>query len=198
VMRKLLLPLVFAACAQAGSTWEYTFTDTFCTACGTVGFSFSQSEPVSIPQGGIFLLPGDRLSTCRIQNPDLYCQQINMYWRSDGLLEVNLFFGSSSYPTDWQLPDEAQFAVPGALDVEGVWTNSFSVEPWGIDTQTFSIVDPPESVPEPSAGHLALSGLGALLCLLGFSRANLRESLRRSKEIAFAEARPYPRRPEVS
>jgi len=35
---------------------------------------------------------------------------------------------------------------------------AFSVAPWGIDTQTFSIVDP-ESAPEPGAALLMLTGL---------------------------------------
>jgi hypothetical protein len=116
----------------------------------------------------MFFLVGNELSTCQTQNPDIYCQQLNMYWRVDGLLEVNLFFASLTNPTEWLLPDEAQFAVPGTLEIEGTWTNSFSVESWGVDTQTFSIVDPPESIPEPAAGFFAIVGLVAL-CLLSSS-----------------------------
>ena len=165
-MKKTLLSIVFVACAHAGSIWEYTFTDSYCSSCSTVGFSFVQGSPVSIPLGGTFWLPGNQLSTCQTQNPDLFCEQINMYWRGDGLLEVNLFLKSFSHPNDWELPDEAQFAVP-ALDLEGLWTNSFSVAPWGFDSQAFSIVDP-ESAPEPGAAVLMLTGLGFLVCF--FSR----------------------------
>ena len=162
-MRKLLVLLVFALCAQAGTIWEYKFTDAYCSSCGAVGFSFPQHEPISIPKGGVFVLAGNELSTCQTQNPDIYCQHVNMYWRVDGFLQVNLFLGSWSNPSEWILPDEAYFAVPGTLGMEGTWTNSFSVEPWGVDTQTFSIVDPPESTPEPAAGFLSILGLGTLL-----------------------------------
>jgi len=160
-MKSLFLFLAVTAYASAGSIWNYTFSDTFCSSCTPVGFTFSESAPISISPGVTFFLEASQLSSCQTQNPDVQCQQISMYWRSDNQLQVNLFLKSSTYPNDWELPVEAHFAVP-ALNVEGTWINSFSVEPWGIDTQMFSIVDP-ESAPEPSAGVLVVTGLvGAL------------------------------------
>lgn len=84
-----------------------------------------------------------------------------MYWRNDGQLQVNLFLKSSIYPNDSELPVETHFAVP-ALDVEGTWINSFSVEPWGVETQLFSIVDP-ESAPEPSPALLTFATVVGVL-----------------------------------
>ena len=160
-MKSLFLFLVVATYASAGSIWNYTFSDTFCSSCAPVGFTFSENAPISISPGATFFLEASRLSACQTQNPDMQCERISMYWRSDNQLQVNLFLKSSTYPNDWVLPVEAHFAVP-ALSVEGTWINSFSVEPWGIETQMFSIVDP-ESAPEPSAGLLMLAGLvGAL------------------------------------
>ena len=127
-MKRVFLLLVFAACASAGSIWEYTFTDTFCTSCQTLSFMFVEGAPISISPGATFLLDGSDLSSCRTLNPDVQCQQINMYRRSDGQLQVNLFLRSSTYPNDWEPPIEAHFAVP-ALNLEGIWTNSFRVDP---------------------------------------------------------------------
>lgn len=160
-MKRLFLFLAVTAYASGGSIWNYTFSDTFCSSCGPVGFTFSESAPISISPGATFFLQGNQLSSCQTQNPDMQCEQISMYWRNDNDLQVNLFLKSSNFPNDWEPPVEAHFAVP-ALGVEGTWTNSFSVEPWGTDTQIFSIVDP-ESAPEPRAGLLMLTGLvGAL------------------------------------
>jgi hypothetical protein len=160
-MKKLLLLLTFAAYASAGSIWNYSFSDTFCSNCGVVGFTFSKSAPISISAGETFVLDGSYLGSCQTVNPTFQCQQINMYWRNDGQLQVNLFLKSSVYPNDWEPPIETHFAV-SALDVEGTWVNSFSVEPWGVETQIFSIVDP-ESAPEPNSALLAFAPVVGVL-----------------------------------
>jgi hypothetical protein len=140
--------------ASASSVWDYTFTDSFCSSCSPISFSFQQDTPLSIMSGDIFQLPGDQLLSCNVQNVNMYCAGISMYWLSDGEIQINFF----REPLDgsWELPDEATFRIPG-LDVQATWTNAFSVDPFGIQTQTFSIVDPESAeTPEPSSGLLMI------------------------------------------
>ncbi|HEY6989896.1 MAG TPA: PEP-CTERM sorting domain-containing protein [Bryobacteraceae bacterium] len=151
------LTLLFAGAMNAGSIWNYTFTDYFCKECAAVGFSFSLPAPLELAPNQDFWIPGSQLTSCDTVNPAMYCYGAELYWRSPGVLQVN-FSRQFSYPADWELPTEAQFQIPG-LNVEGVYTNQLGYS--GIvETQVFSIIDPPPAdTPEPSALWLLLSGL---------------------------------------
>ena len=80
-----------------------------------------------------------------------------MSWRSPGVLQVN-FSRQFTYSADWELPVEAQFAVP-TLSTEGVYTTGLRFNDV-VETQIFSIIDPPVAdIPEPSSFWLLLVGV---------------------------------------
>jgi len=149
--------LLFAGVMNAGSIWNYTFTDYFCKECAPVGFSFSLPAALELQPNQDFWIPGSLFTSCDTVNPAMYCYGAELYWRSPGVLQVN-FSRQFSYPADWELPTEAQFQIPG-LNVEGVYTNELRYS-GVVETQLFSIIDPPAAdTPEPSPVWLLLSGL---------------------------------------
>src|SRR5690242_11542760 len=155
------LTLLFAGVMNAGSIWNYTFTDYFCKECAAVGFSFSLPAPLELGLNQNFWIAGSQFTSCDTVNPAMYCFGAELYWRGPGVLQVN-FSRQFSYPADWELPTEAQFQIPG-LNVEGVYTNELHYS--GIvETQLFSIIDPPAAdTPEPSPLWLLLSGLALIV-----------------------------------
>jgi hypothetical protein len=126
-----------------------------------------------------FWIPGSQFTSCDTLNPAMYCYGAELYWRNPGLLQVN-FSRQFSYAADWELPTEAQFQIPG-LNVEGVYTKELRYS--GIvETQMFSIIDPPAVVtPEPSPLWLLLSGL-ALTAILSSAGS----TYRRGRELGLA------------
>ena len=51
------LSTLFAGLLNAGSIWNYTFTDYFCQSCAPVGFSFSRPAPIEIELGRDLWIP---------------------------------------------------------------------------------------------------------------------------------------------
>lgn len=163
-MKVAVFGLVTAAAVSAGSIWNYTFTDYFCQTCAPVGFSFSKPAPLEIAPGQNLWVPGAEFTACDTINPALYCQGADLYWRSPGMLQVN-FSRQYSYPADWDLSVEAQFAIP-ALSAEGTYTNELRYSGL-VETQIFSIIDPPanDTAPEPNGFWLLLLGAGLSIAL---------------------------------
>lgn len=159
---RLAFVALFAGLANAGSIWNYTFTDYLCETCAPVGFSFSEPAPLEIAPDQNLWIPGAELTSCDTINPALYCQGVDLYWRSPGVLQVN-FSRQYSYSADWELPLEAQFQIP-ALNAEGTYSNELRYSGL-IETQIFSIVDPPAAdTPEPLTLWLLLIGGALIAC----------------------------------
>ena len=151
------LSTLFAGLLNAGSIWNYTFTDYFCQSCAPVGFSFSRPAPIEIELGRDLWIPGSEFTSCDTINPALYCYGADLSWRSPGVLQVN-FSRQFTYQADWELPVEARYAVP-ALSTEGVYTTELRFNDV-VETQIFSIIDPPVAdTPEPSSFWLLLVGV---------------------------------------